>query len=499
MHHKWQQASGGKISDVYHATLDDYARAALQSLFYFNYLRGGPSGTGPSRSELQLRLASRKANSKRVVKLLEQVTAEAGVNTRIPHLERETIFESTKRKLDLPPGDDSDSHRHDRVNFTVPKIGRGMSPSQSRSILIARNHLSQSPRLGKPLSASTPPKRTSRSPRRLGIPMKALALTKSGLPVVELSCADASEWHIERIFVDSEQHCRGRTNAKRCGAKIARYRQAVAVPTFTGFERQSKTKDPREVQFWFCPNDILTCVLGPPCKSILYYPDIPKKWPMKVRSSLTQSEVEAFEASGFILYDGDDIRTSAKSSECMGDIDGSPKPGPSIPLPREPQVMASGSSILSKAPSSGFHFLSRLDGDKRPTTRDGKTFQFVAQPSSEHLKKIIDNRSIDCKILKYVRVPSPGYGVILTVCTPNSVDQKTLYEVCISDYPSCSCPNFKFMKSRANRRRKWLPCKHLYFVLQEHFSCTKEDVFVHCPGWSPNEVKLLLDRAEWLN
>ena len=69
--------------------------------------------------------------------------------------------------------------------------------------------------------------------------------------------------------MDSEEHCRGRTNAKRCGAKIARYRRAVAAPTFTGFERQSKTKDPREVQFWFCPNDILTCVLGPPCKSIL--------------------------------------------------------------------------------------------------------------------------------------------------------------------------------------------------------------------------------------
>ena len=59
------------------------------------------------------------------------MTAEVGVNTRILHLEGKTIFGSTKRKLDLPPGDDSDSHHHDCVNFTVPKIGRGMSPSQS--------------------------------------------------------------------------------------------------------------------------------------------------------------------------------------------------------------------------------------------------------------------------------------------------------------------------------------------------------------------------------
>ena len=65
-------------------------------------------------------------------------------------------------------------------------------------------------------------------------------------------------------------------------------------------------------------------------------------------------------------------------------------------------------------------------------------------------------------------------------------------------YPFCSCPDSKFMKIRANRKQKWMPCKHLYFVLQQHFSCTEEDVFIHCPRWTPNEVKLLLERATWL-
>ena len=50
------------------------------------------------------------------MKLLEQVIAEAGVNTRIPHLKSETIFGSTKKKLDLPLGDDSNSHHHDRCS-----------------------------------------------------------------------------------------------------------------------------------------------------------------------------------------------------------------------------------------------------------------------------------------------------------------------------------------------------------------------------------------------
>ena len=70
-----------------------------------------------------------------------------------------------------------------------------------------------------------------------------------------------------------------------------------------------------------------------------------------------------------------------------------------------------------------------------PSTCDGKPFQFVAQPSSEHLKKMEDNRGIDYKILKYVKVPSLGYRVVLTIYTPNSLHCKSLYEVCILDYP----------------------------------------------------------------
>jgi hypothetical protein len=33
-------------------------------------------------------------------------------------MEGEEIFGSTKRKLDLPPSDDGNSHRHDKVNFS---------------------------------------------------------------------------------------------------------------------------------------------------------------------------------------------------------------------------------------------------------------------------------------------------------------------------------------------------------------------------------------------
>ena len=59
--------------DVYHAMVDDFARVALQSLFYFNYLCSGQAGTDPSKRELQLRLAARTGNSKRMVKLLNML------------------------------------------------------------------------------------------------------------------------------------------------------------------------------------------------------------------------------------------------------------------------------------------------------------------------------------------------------------------------------------------------------------------------------------------
>ena len=134
VHNKWLQASGNDMVDLYNATLDDYCRAALQSTQYHNYLKGRLGGQGPSRNVLALRLATRKGNPVKVAQIVGQISSEAGLNSRLPHLEGENVFGSAKRKLDLAPGDDDDSHRHDRVNFTLPKLGKNMTPGQSRSL-----------------------------------------------------------------------------------------------------------------------------------------------------------------------------------------------------------------------------------------------------------------------------------------------------------------------------------------------------------------------------
>jgi hypothetical protein len=61
VHNKWFQASGNKGSVLYVATVDDYIRAFLQIIAYYQFLNGGIGGDGPSKEELKLRGAQRRA------------------------------------------------------------------------------------------------------------------------------------------------------------------------------------------------------------------------------------------------------------------------------------------------------------------------------------------------------------------------------------------------------------------------------------------------------
>jgi hypothetical protein len=94
----------------------------MQMTNYMAYLKGKASGTGPSKQELKLRAARRSGDPKKIEEALSQLLGVEVATTRIPHLEGEEIFGSTKRKLDLPPGDDGNSHRPDKVNFSQPRV-----------------------------------------------------------------------------------------------------------------------------------------------------------------------------------------------------------------------------------------------------------------------------------------------------------------------------------------------------------------------------------------
>jgi hypothetical protein len=89
---------------------------------YMAYLKGTTSGTGPSKQELKLKVARRSGDPKKIEEALSQLPGVEVATTRIPHLEGEEIFGSTKHKLDLPPGDDGDSYRPDKANFSQPRV-----------------------------------------------------------------------------------------------------------------------------------------------------------------------------------------------------------------------------------------------------------------------------------------------------------------------------------------------------------------------------------------
>ena len=119
----------------------------------------------------------------------------------------------------------------------------------------------------------------------------------------------------------------------------------------------------------------------------------------------------------------------------------------------------------------------------------------MAVPSTDHIFKMECSKSIDCTILKSLKDPEPRLGVVFWVITPGSI-LKECYEVMISAFLACTCKGFWYMCSYAlgNSSKKWILCKHLYFILQMQMFCTPDDAFIHCPGWTLNEVRQLMGR-----
>ena len=103
-------------------------------------------------------------------------------------------------------------------------------------------------------------------------------------------------------------------------------------------------------------------------------------------------------------------------------------------------------------------------------------FRFVPLPSSNHVLKMESSKVIDCTVLKSMLVPEPGYGVVFTLHTPGSI-LKELYKVTVSNFPACTCRGFRYMCTSAlgNPTKKWILCKHLYFILQNCMFCTVDD------------------------
>ena len=126
IHHKWNQQSGNRGSDLYIPTVDDFIRALMQVVRYYQYLKGDRAGTGPVKKELQLCAVQRTAERTGDPKVLNVAMAKLlGAEifcTLAPHMAGEEVFGSQKQKVDVPVGFEGKSHRPDKINFSRPRI-----------------------------------------------------------------------------------------------------------------------------------------------------------------------------------------------------------------------------------------------------------------------------------------------------------------------------------------------------------------------------------------
>ena len=124
VHNKWLQASGNKGGDLYVATVDDYIRAFLQVVAYYQFLKGGVGGMGPSREELRLRSTQRRAHRTGDPGVIQSaLLGMLGADdfcTRDPHHEGVEVFGSQKQKPDTPIGADDETHKPDTIIFSRP-------------------------------------------------------------------------------------------------------------------------------------------------------------------------------------------------------------------------------------------------------------------------------------------------------------------------------------------------------------------------------------------
>lgn len=68
-----------------------------------------------------------------------------GFCTRTPHLEGEEVLLSLKRKLDLPPGSEFDSHKPDKISISRPRVQTRSTKSNSDPLAQSSIHLPDSP------------------------------------------------------------------------------------------------------------------------------------------------------------------------------------------------------------------------------------------------------------------------------------------------------------------------------------------------------------------
>jgi hypothetical protein len=133
--------------------------------------------------------------------------------------------------------------------------------------------------------------------------------------------------------------------------------------------------------------------------------------------------------------------------------------------------------------------------DQYPTLRFGKKIRRTNNgPCVQQRNKWESALNVDGQITSVTMIPHPGIGCIILFQSRKKAKVED-YRITISTFPSCICPDFVEMSSRAlGKRRSWVNCKHLYFIFRVTCNLDQyQDTFIHAPSLSFNEVKHILE------
>jgi hypothetical protein len=273
VHNKWLQASGNRGNDLYTATVDNYIRAFTQVVAYYQFLKGDVGGTGPSKEELKLRNAHRRARvtgDPRVLRdaMLEMPSADEFC-TRDPHLEGEEVFGSLKRKPNVPLGADGESHRPDTVNYSRPRASKraALAPLAPLPVIAEESDADVEEVVATP-----------------GVEAASPALEGGIRRVTSVHETKVNErtWHIARLPKESSKACWAQraVTKKKCSAKIVRNAKSTPAPTYTGEWLNLRVGKQVTIQFYFCSDDIERCVKGTRRKWVTHYSKIEPRPPI---------------------------------------------------------------------------------------------------------------------------------------------------------------------------------------------------------------------------
>jgi hypothetical protein len=192
---------------LYEATVDDLIYAFMQIANYRSWLKGGYTGKGFDSVSLKLKIVVKCGDPKLLADAMKSYPRLEDLNIRDCALEGSELFGSTKRNLDLPPSADCDSHRPDKVNYSISRPNTKVRRACIEESFISAEH--------------------------------GVAHTTS---VLETDCS-SSHWYIARLPANSaKRYWAMQANTwTLCNAKVGTAKHGTPTPTYKGLKNEYRS------------------------------------------------------------------------------------------------------------------------------------------------------------------------------------------------------------------------------------------------------------------